>query len=645
MPKTICNYCGAPITSKLGICEYCNVSPRIISDLRTTAILKRLKYKLKRLKKELIALKSEEKRKILLNQTKSKLKILINDSQLKINQISTKIKKGYYKYEPIAIEKLRIKELESEIKVLNTRIRAEFKKERTKRILFRYIPITITSLGALYAIKLIADNTMEYSNYVSLRNSGLENYESKNYKAAINDLNRAIKIKSNDKRLFIVRGLSKSKIGNYKGNIKDLEKAISLGENSTGVYINLAIAKIELKKYAEAILDIDRAINHKDANKDFLLRAFVMRGNANSLLGNHQISLSDYKNSIAIKPTARGHSASCIAFQNLKEYKKAIDECSKSISIDSSNPLTYASQGYNKFNLGDITGFCSNTNKAISLGYRKDDTKWLKSNKEYCETHFNEIKIEEEVNKDLRNKSSNIEEAEYYLKRLDLVSDLKNNCKNTIELSNMLIPLHQNSISYYYRARGNGLCGNHQDAISDYTKAIELKDLSSTMTANVFNNRASNKEKIKDFKGAISDYSKAIQISNKQSYYQKRAFSYLQLESYEEAIKDYSKAIEIEKTSFGFRKRGEVKMLLGKYVSAINDFTSAIKINYYDYESYLKRAFSKYELKDYTSSCEDLKTYARNKTYGKMKRSHLNNLKKVKHNSQSAYNIYKKYCD
>lgn len=645
MPKITCNYCGAPISSSLGICSYCNGSPNIISLRRTRVITSLIKHKLKRLKKDLIELKKEEKRKELLYETRSKVNILINKSKLKINQTGIKLKREYERFEPIAIEKLRLKELETEIKSLNNKIKEELKKERTKRILYRYIPIGITSLGALYSIKFLIDNTIEYSNYISLRNSGFDNYENKNFKAAINDLNKAAKINSQDKRLFIIRGLSKNKLGNSKGTIMDLNKAIYLAEDSPEIHFSLANAKIQSGLYNQAIYDIDIGIKHKKADDKFLVGAYLLRGEANSLLGNHISSLSDYKNSISIKPTARGHSLSCYAFQNLNEYQKAIDECRKSISIEDSDPLAYVNLGINQSKLGDITGSCSNINKAISLGYRKGDTKWIQSYKEGCKNQEIKIKKESELNKDRKNKSTSSEEANYYIKRLELISDSKGNCKNTIQLSKMLIPLHGNSISYYYRAQGNGLCGNYEDAISDYSKAIELEDLSSRMTADVYNNRGLNKDKIEDFKGAISDYTQAIRISNKQIYYKNRASSNVQVGSYKDAIKDYSKVIQMGDKNFGLRKRGEVKMLLGSHVSAINDFSSALKLNYDDYESYLKRAFSKYELKDYSSSCKDLKIYARNQTYGKMNRSHFAMLKKVKHKSQSAYNIYKKYCD
>ena len=85
--------------------------------------------------------------------------------------------------------------------------------------------------------------------------------------------------------------------------------------------------------------------------------------------------------------------------------------------------------------------------------------------------------------------------------------------------------------------------GNYEDAIDNYTKAIE----SHPADAFLYNNRGLAYFELKKYKRAISDYSKAIELRPDYAVaYCNRGLAYFETRSFDEAISDYTKAIELD---------------------------------------------------------------------------------------------------
>ena len=121
----------------------------------------------------------------------------------------------------------------------------------------------------------------------------------------------------------------------------------------------------------------------------------------------------------------------------------------------------------------------------------------------------------------------------------------KGNPNNAIIFLNEAIDIEPNDARFYI-SRGT-LRGteNYEDAIEDYTKAIEIdpnNDLSYEL-------RADAKSELRDYQGAINDYSKAIEINPKKVYlYNYRASAKRILGDNEGADKDDRKAEKIKNT-------------------------------------------------------------------------------------------------
>ena len=84
--------------------------------------------------------------------------------------------------------------------------------------------------------------------------------------------------------------------------------------------------------------------------------------------------------------------------------------------------------------------------------------------------------------------------------------------------------------------------GDHNGAISDYTKAIEINP----KLYGAYHNRGLSKGKLNDYEGAISDFTKAIEINPKfyRAYFNRGIANY-KIDKKDNACKDYKTAISL----------------------------------------------------------------------------------------------------
>jgi tetratricopeptide (TPR) repeat protein len=143
-------------------------------------------------------------------------------------------------------------------------------------------------------------------------------------------------------------------------------------------------------------------------------------------------------------------------------------------------------------------------------------------------------------------------------------------------------------------------------AIRDYTKAIEINP----KFAIAYNNRGGVYDDKGHYDQAISDYTKAIEINPKLAgVYNNRAFAYYTKGQYDQAISDYTKAIEINpKFAFAYNNRGLAYYAKGQYSQAISDYTKAIEINPKFALAYNNRGFLYFiKLGNKVKGCADFK--------------------------------------
>ena len=153
--------------------------------------------------------------------------------------------------------------------------------------------------------------------------------------------------------------------------------------------------------------------------------------------------------------------------------------------------------------------------------------------------------------------------------------------------------------------RGNayGEIGNHEQAISDFDRAIQINP----DYANAYHDRGVVYGKLGDRGQAISDFDRAVEINPKYAAaYNNRGAVYDILGKKRQAIQDFNKAIEMNpEYAEAYYNRGAAYGELGEQRQAISDYDRAIEINPKFAEVYINRGAAYRELGDRRQAISD----------------------------------------
>ncbi len=134
--------------------------------------------------------------------------------------------------------------------------------------------------------------------------------------------------------------------------------------------------------------------------------------------------------------------------------------------------------------------------------------------------------------------------------------------------------------AYYERGRTFLILDQHERALTDFNKVIELKDPETLVDA--YNNRGYiYNEFLKKYPEAIADFTRAIQIdpSYIRAYYN-RALAYDRSNQSKEALADYSKTIQLDAQYVdAYNNRGIVYLQTKQFELALADFNKAVALN------------------------------------------------------------------
>ncbi|CAK66299.1 unnamed protein product (macronuclear) [Paramecium tetraurelia] len=120
------------------------------------------------------------------------------------------------------------------------------------------------------------------------------------------------------------------------------------------------------------------------------------------------------------------------------------------------------------------------------------------------------------------------------------------------------------------------ILGQHEKAIVEYTKAIEIDP----KFILAYNNRGLAYDKMSNYHKAIEEYTKVFTI-DKQYYtsYFNRAIAYYKLKNYDRAVEDFSTVIEINPEYYmAYYHRGEIYELQNKMDQASKDYVRASQL-------------------------------------------------------------------
>jgi tetratricopeptide (TPR) repeat protein len=242
--------------------------------------------------------------------------------------------------------------------------------------------------------------------YVSLIVAGLARYEQKDYSGAVDRLNAAEQVASNDPSfldpayLYFYRGTAYGELGEQDLAIKDLNRCIVLKPKFAAAFINRAFALYDKGQYAAAKSDADEAIVLDPSEAV----AYNTRGVIVEEIGDHHAAqhsaLADFNKALELDPRLswaynnRGliydqwgdldraienydravAYGSTIALENRAmaryhagQYNQAVSDYTTLLNRDPKNPIFYAHRGLAHAALDEISAANADCDHAISI--------------------------------------------------------------------------------------------------------------------------------------------------------------------------------------------------------------------------------------------------------------------------------------
>lgn len=265
--------------------------------------------------------------------------------------------------------------------------------------------------------------------------------------------------------------------------------------------------------------------------------AFIKSGNLKFSNQDYTGAIADYTKSISLDSSnAVSYCSRANAKVYLQDYESAISDYTIAIDIYYMYSEAYAGRGYAKINLQDLTGGIEDFNTAIELKPDNKDAIFFRG----------------------------------------LSKRLLGDFSGAVEDFTRLIGIDpENEIAYIYRGKANDDMLNFDDAISDFSKAIELNP----ENGESFFNRGNVKRYKKDYIGAIEDYTKSLGARPDDIWtYIYRGDSRFMTRDLPGAIEDFTKVIDLDpEIGVVYFKRAKAKSELKDYAGAIEDYSIAIE--------------------------------------------------------------------
>jgi len=177
--------------------------------------------------------------------------------------------------------------------------------------------------------------------------------------------------------------------------------------------------------------------------------------------------------------------------------------------------------------------------------------------------------------------------------------------QNIDSLNGAIINDPSNPELYFNRGVAKSELQRHEDAIFDFSKAIELDPLPT-----FFLFRGFSKAEINDQSGALDDFNKSIELYPMEpSAYYNRGLVKINMEDYSGAVLDFTQTLAIDPTrAEAYYNRGLSKAKQGDYEDAILDYDQAIEIHASSAEAYYNRGFAKVNLQQFNEAIHDFTT-------------------------------------
>ncbi len=253
------------------------------------------------------------------------------------------------------------------------------------------------------------------------------------FENAIEQYNKASRLKPDYVEAYNNRGNAKNSLGQHVDAINDYDQAIRLKPDLAVAYNNRGVAKDSLGQHVDAINDYDQAIRLKPDYAE----TYFNRGNAKISLGEHEDAINDYDQAIRLNPNSvEAYNNRGNAKRDLGEHEEAFTDFDQAIRLKPDLARSYINRGLANISLGQYQDAIADYNESIRL------------NPDFADAYFN------------RGNAKN---------SLDQHQDAINDYDQAIRLKPDYVEayLNRGNTKNYY-------LDQHQDAIADYNEAIRL---------------------------------------------------------------------------------------------------------------------------------------------------------------------------
>lgn len=195
--------------------------------------------------------------------------------------------------------------------------------------------------------------------------TGVKNYNAKEYSEAYLNFNKVITIDSNYAEAYHYKGLLYLLAQNNGANkaLHNFNKSIQLGINNADVYFNRGFSKDLLNDVKGAFNDYSIAIKMDST----LTGAYINRALLWEQIYNDSTSL-------IVTKIWKEYPDSIISDELLDTpnfiYQKAIKDLNMAIKYEPNNAIAYWNRSQEKKAMGDKTGACEDMKKALELNYK-----------------------------------------------------------------------------------------------------------------------------------------------------------------------------------------------------------------------------------------------------------------------------------
>lgn len=335
---------------------------------------------------------------------------------------------------------------------------------------------------------------------------------------------------------------------NYENAKLGIDKAIAISPNNAEYYYEKGLLHNRIGELEPALLALDKAVAIKTAGEYIYWKGIV-----NQQLGRVTIAENDYQKALKLNfKNPELYVNYAILLSRRFDYNKGLEMINKALELDNKHPHANATRATLKLFLLDVDGACTDSAKALKLGYSQA----LQIPSAICNGTATEK---------LQFVAGVLASNKHYKQSIVAYTELIN---TTPLQSNHFL----NRGFCYYQLK------EYKKAEQDYLKSLKLPN---PELDQLYDNLSLLYFDLNSLTKSIEYSSKRIELNPKNHIaYLDRGLSYRKLKKYKESEQDFKESLKIKPNFFrAFGYRAYLYLELGRSQEALKDAKKSVEIN------------------------------------------------------------------